>query len=62
MIKNCPHKSVVMKSGDNIVLEHFKGSLLKGNWFSIIRSTPEEALKAAKAVCSEKVTSHLPEY
>ena len=32
-----------------------------GNWFGIVRSTPQEALDAAMSICPDKVKSYLDE-
>ncbi len=59
VVADCPKEMVVMWTGKSFIEVPVADISTDGSWFSVIRSTPDDALAAAQSICSDKVKSYL---
>lgn len=60
VVADCPKEVIIIWTGKSSVEVPVVDISTDGSWFSVIRSTPDDALAAAMSICSDKVKSYLP--
>lgn len=60
ILANYPGERITIQCGENLIEVPRPDISTDGSWFSIICSTPGDALAAGNSICADKVTSYLP--